>query len=110
MKLTRIKLTAVWVIPLLAALLWASPVLGEDVDASYKIVTFYEDVTWNEILAYAENWQAGGVTVVEELPLFNTLVLKVPSGISSRELADDPRVETVENDRKTKAPRRAISA
>ena len=54
MKLTRIKFTAVWVIPLLIVALWSSPVLGEDVDVSYKIVSFYEDVTWKEILAYAE--------------------------------------------------------
>ena len=69
MKRTSVKLSAAWVIPLLVACLWVSPVLGEDVDVSYKIVSFYEDVTWSEILAYAEQWQASNVTVVEELQI-----------------------------------------
>ena len=106
MKLTKIKLTAALVIPLLAILLLASPVLCEDVNVSYKIVSFYEDVTWDDILAFAEHWQAAGITVVEELPMFNTLVLKVPHGVSSRVLADDPRVEAVEDDHKTISPPR----
>ncbi len=109
MKPSRIKPTAALVIPLLFICLWAAPVLGEDVVDSTKIVSFYEDVTWSEILAYAEYWQSNGVTVLEELPLFNTLIMKVPHGVSSRDLASDPRVETVEQDRKTITPQRVQS-
>ena len=82
MKLTKNKRTAAWVIPILVICLWAFPVLGEDVSVSYKIVSFYEDVTWNEVLAYASHWQTSDVTVVEELPMFNCLVLKVPDGMN----------------------------
>ena len=42
---------------------------------SRKIVSFHEDVSWEEIKQYAEEWSAYGVLTIEELPIFNCLVL-----------------------------------
>jgi hypothetical protein len=65
---------------------------------SRKIVSFHEDVAWEEIKQYAEQWSAYGVSIIEELPLFNCLVLKVPVELTASDLADDHRVESVEDD------------
>jgi hypothetical protein len=64
-----------------------------DPNYSQKIVTFYEDVAWEEIQQYAEEWRAHGVSIIMELPMFNCLVLKVPGNITASDLAADPRVQ-----------------
>jgi subtilisin family serine protease len=67
-------------------------------EGSQKIVTFYQEVPWEEVRQYAAEWQALGVTTVMDLPLINALVLMVPDNITSDELADDTRVAAVEDD------------
>jgi subtilisin family serine protease len=65
---------------------------------SRKIVSFHEDVSWEEIIQYAEEWSTYGVSIIEELPIFNCLVLKVPIEFTASDLANDHRVESVEDD------------
>jgi subtilisin family serine protease len=65
---------------------------------SRKIVSFHEDVSWEEITQYAEKWSAYGISIIEELPIFNCLVLKVPIEFTASDLANDHRVESVEDD------------
>ncbi|MBW2071588.1 MAG: hypothetical protein JRI89_10065 [Deltaproteobacteria bacterium] len=72
-------------------------VQAKDTTMSKKIVVFYEEVSHEQVLAYAEEWQDAGVSVITELPFINGLVLAVPAEISSAELADDPRVLSVED-------------
>jgi subtilisin family serine protease len=63
---------------------------------SKKIVVFHEEVPWSDIIEYAQEWHTSGVTVALELPFINGLVLRVPTHISAAELANDPRVLSVE--------------
>ncbi|MGD8765812.1 MAG: S8 family serine peptidase [Desulfobacteraceae bacterium] len=69
---------------------------------SQMIVTFYENVSWEEIKQYSEEWSPYGVSIIMELPMFNCLVLKTPSEIKASDLSDDPRVEKVEDDQAVK--------
>ncbi|UCH20188.1 MAG: S8 family serine peptidase [Deltaproteobacteria bacterium] len=78
----------------------ALPAGAADPNYSQKIVSFYEDVAWEEIQQYVEEWRAHGVSIIMELPMFNCLILKVPGNITASDLAADPRVERVENDQK----------
>ena len=77
-----------------------TPFAGAEQSESHsrKIVSFHEDVSWEEITQYAEEWSAYGVSIIEELPVFNCLVLKVPIEFAASDLANDHRVESVEDD------------
>jgi len=83
---------------IIGMVLWVPPGLSQDRSYSHMIVSFYDDVSWEEIQRFAEHWRGHDVTVITELPMFNCLVLKVPDHIDSYDLAGDPRVESVEND------------
>jgi hypothetical protein len=63
-----------------------------------EIVLFHDAVTWEEILAYAAEWEAFGVKTAMELPLINGLALKVPYYVMPDDLRDDPRVLVSEAD------------
>jgi hypothetical protein len=64
---------------------------------SLKIVVFHEGVSLGNINQYVQEWENFGVEMVRSFPSINALVLRVPEQISSSELADDPRVENVED-------------
>jgi subtilisin family serine protease len=64
---------------------------------SLKIVVFHEGVSLGNINQYVQEWENFGVEMVRSFPSINARVLRVPGHISSSELADDPRVENVED-------------
>ncbi|MGB5986085.1 MAG: S8 family serine peptidase, partial [Desulfobacterales bacterium] len=67
-----------------------------------RIVMFAEGVTHDERMAYVADWFHHGVKLVQELPLINGAVLRVPRGLDNDSLANDNRVSTVvENQRST---------
>jgi subtilisin len=86
----------------------ARDVGAEDSGYSTKIVLFHEEVLWDDVKEYANQWGSEGVSIVRELPLIKCLVLRVPSHISAAELADDPRVVNVEDDQTVRI--QAVSA
>jgi len=67
-----------------------------------KIVLFHEDVSWQEIDRFALEWQVHNAVVLMRLPLVHGLVLLTPPHILSADLADDPRVVSVEDNRRLK--------
>lgn len=81
---------------------------AEDVGFSTKIVLFHEEVPWDEVTAYANQWGLRGVSIIRELPLIKGIVLRVPSHISAAELSADPRVVNVEDDQTVRI--QAVSA
>jgi hypothetical protein len=92
------------VIAFIALVLWnglnVCVASAENLVFTKKIVMFQEGVLQEEIQAYAEEWEAYGVSVITELPFINGLVLKVPSDVTSEDLAADPRVLSVEDNQK----------
>ena len=86
----------------------ARDVRAEDPGYSTKIVLFHEEVPWDEVREYANQWGSEGVSIIRELPLIKSLVLRVPSHISGAELANDPRVVNVEDDQPVRI--QAVSA
>ena len=78
------------------------PANAEDLNYSQKIVTFHDDVAWEDILDYAEEWGAQGVLILKELQIINAMVLRVPQNISTSDLTDDPRVAGAEDDQAVK--------
>ncbi|MBW2027999.1 MAG: S8 family serine peptidase [Deltaproteobacteria bacterium] len=98
MKIPRIVM--ILLVVLLGAGPLVSPLWAQEGGFREKIVMFHDDVPWQEIQAYAEYWEISGVLTIRELPIINGLVLKVPEGISSSDLAADPRVLSVEDNQK----------
>jgi subtilisin family serine protease len=86
----------------------ARDVRAEDPGYSTKIVLFHEEVLWDDVRDYANQWGLEGVSIIRELPLIKCLVLRVPSHISAVELAADPRVVNVEDDQAVRI--QAVSA
>jgi subtilisin family serine protease len=80
--------------------LLVSAVHAKDQGSSRMIIVFQEKVPWEEARDYVQSWNDYGVSVVTELPFINAMVLSVPTGISSSELAADPRVTSVESNQK----------
>ncbi len=62
-----------------------------------KIVLFHENVSWEEIDQYAQEWHAFGAVTIMRLPIIHGLVLLVPANITSVDMANDPRVVSVED-------------
>lgn len=73
---------------------------ADDLGYSKRIVVFHEQVTQQQIMQYAQEWEHLDVSILMELPFINGLVLKVPTDISSAELAADPLVVSVESNQK----------
>ncbi|MDJ0829511.1 MAG: S8 family peptidase [Desulfobacterales bacterium] len=61
-----------------------------------KIVVFNDDVTDEARQAYGQEWAKRGATVLMDLPFMNSMVLSVGKKITSKDLADDRRVKSVE--------------
>ena len=86
--------------------LMASVTTAEASDVSLQtIVMFHDDVSWEDIKAFADEWEALGVSTVMDLPMINGLVLRVPDHVALADLANDYRVRQVEADQKTQSPR-----
>jgi len=64
---------------------------------SLKIVVFHEGVPEGHIRQYVEEWENLGVKMVRSFPSINARVLRVPEHITNSQLANDPRVESVED-------------
>ena len=98
MKLSKITISCIFVLTLCLGGLVSPFAVQSAEHYSQKIVLFHSDVSWEEVEQYEDEWSLYGVESIKDLPLINGLVLKVPADISSAELADDPRVERIEND------------
>lgn len=81
---------------------------AENLGYSTKIILFHEEVPWDDVREYANQWVLRGVSIIRELPLIKCLALKVPSNISAAELAADARVVSVEDDQTVRI--QAVSA
>jgi subtilisin family serine protease len=68
--------------------------------AAQAIVSFHEDVSWEEVQLFSDQWDNQGLTSVMDLPMINALVIKVEDVITLKEMALDPRVLAVEDDQK----------
>ncbi len=65
-----------------------------------SIVTFHNDIKWEEVKASAVNWEELGVSLIMDLPMINALVLRVPDQVILEAMANDDRVLRIEDDLK----------
>jgi hypothetical protein len=68
-----------------------------------KIVLFHDGISQEDKMDYLAGWEAFGVSVLMDIPFMNGMVLCVPDEMTSDALADDDRVESVEDDQRVVA-------
>ncbi len=61
-----------------------------------KIIVFNDDVSDEARQAYGQEWAKRGATVLMDLPFMNSMVVSVGKKITSKDLANDPRVKSVQ--------------
>ena len=76
-------------------LIAAYPAFGE---STQSIITFHNEIKWEEVKAFAVGQEKYGVSAIMDLPMINALVLRIPDQITREAIANDARVLRVEDD------------